>query len=74
MIAKKIILCYPNFHLDFDVYTDASDYYLGAVIVQKDGPIDVYSRKLTTAQRNYTVMEKELLSTIKTGVNFRNFY
>ena len=47
MMAKKTLLRYPNFRLDFDVYTDASDYQLGAVIVQKDEPVPFYSRTLT---------------------------
>ena len=73
MMAKKALLHYPDFKLDFDVYTDTSNYQLGAVIVQENGPVTFYSRKLTPAQMNYTVMEKELLSIIETCVHFRNF-
>ena len=72
MMAKKIILSYPNFYQDVDVYTDATDYQLGMVIVQKDWVVACYSRKLTSTQRNYTGMEKELFSTIETCVYFRN--
>ena len=73
MMAKKIIFCCLNFGQDFDVYTGGGDYQLGVVIVQKDGPVDFYRRKLTSSQRNYTVMGKELLSTIETCVYFCNF-
>jgi RNase H-like domain found in reverse transcriptase len=54
------------------VYTDASDYQLGAVISQKSWPIAFYSRKLDSAQRNYTTMEKELLSSIETSQQYRH--
>ena len=35
MAKNKELLHNPNFKLDFNFYTDASDYQLGAVIVQK---------------------------------------
>ena len=57
MMAKKVLLHYSNFELDFDVYADASDYQLGSVIVQKNGPVAFFSCKLTPTQMNYTLME-----------------
>jgi hypothetical protein len=51
-IGKEVLLCYPDFNkpVIFHFYTDASDYQLGAVIMQDKKPIDFYSRKLNTAQ------------------------
>ena len=69
----KILLRFPNFRLDFDVYTDTNDYQLCAVIVQKDWPVAFYSSKLSPAQQKYTVMKNELFFTIVTCVYFRNF-
>jgi RNase H-like domain found in reverse transcriptase/Reverse transcriptase (RNA-dependent DNA polymerase) len=66
-IAWQVLLKYPDFTQPFDVYTDASDYQLGSVISQNAWPVAFYSRKLTPAQKNYTTMEKELLSIIKTS-------
>ena len=52
-------MIYPDFNEHFDIHTDASNFQLGAVIIQNGKPIDFCSRKLTGAQSRYTVMEKE---------------
>jgi hypothetical protein len=73
-IAHQVFLRYPDFSKPFDIFTDASDYRLGAVFAQESWPITFYSRKLNLAQRNYTTMEKELLSIVETAQHYRRIF
>jgi hypothetical protein len=71
-ISAESLLTYPNFDIPFDVYTDASDRQLGAVILQEGKPIAHFSRTLNPAQRNYTVTDKETLSIVELLKEYRN--
>ena len=71
-LAREVLCAYPDFSQSFEVHTDASKKQIGAVISQKGKPIAFYSKKLNSAQKNYTVTEKELLSIVATLKEFRN--
>ena len=72
LVAREVLLSYPNFNDVFEIHTDASATQLGAVISQKGSPIAFYSRKLNPAQTRYTTTERELLAIVETLKEFRN--
>lgn len=63
-LVTSPILRHPDFRQPFYVQCNASDVGTGAVLFQKDEsggqhPIAYFSHKLTSAQRNYSVTERE---------------
>ena len=63
-LVEAPLLRSPNEAKPYDVITDASDYGLGAVLMQEGHPVAFESRKLNSAELNYTVTEKEMLAVI----------
>ena len=70
-IARDVVLAYPDFSQEFEIYTDASSKQLGAVITQGNRPIAFFSRKLTKMQQHYSLTKIELLAIVETQKEFK---
>ncbi len=70
LMAANVLAAYPDHNKQFNVYTDASDFQLGACIIQEGRLVAYSSRKLTKSQQNYTSLEKEMLSIMATLKEF----
>ena len=55
----------------FDLFTDASNEAVGAVMLQDDIPVGYFSRRLLTAERNYSTFDRETLAIVKALKHFR---
>ena len=65
------MLAFPDLSQPFEIYTDANNLQLGAVVAQNNKPIAFLSCKLNHAQRRYTTTECELLAIVETLKEFR---
>ncbi len=77
-LSNRPVLNQPDFTLPFSVATDASDSGVGAVLFQepKEGVrkyIAFVSKALTSSQRNYPVLQKELLAIVYGLSRFRDY-
>lgn len=76
-MSKAPVLASPDPTGKFIVTTDASDFAIGAALSQQfdsgERPIAFYSKKLSSAEVNYAVHEKELLAVIQALKEWRCF-
>ncbi len=70
LMAADALAAYPDHNKRFEVKTDASDFQLGAGIIQEGRPVAYFLQKLTKSQQNYTTTEKEMLSIVATLEEF----
>jgi RNase H-like domain found in reverse transcriptase/Reverse transcriptase (RNA-dependent DNA polymerase)/gag-polyprotein putative aspartyl protease len=73
MIAKDVILQYPDLTKPFTVISDASLLGTGAVLLQDGRPVAFTSKKLSGAERNYATGEQELLGVINALTEWRYY-
>ena len=73
MIEADVKLAFYDPQKDLVLENDASEYGLGAVMMQDGRPVAFASRSLTPAERNYAQIEKEMLA-VKYGLEkFHHF-
>jgi hypothetical protein len=73
------ILVFPDWTKEFHVYVDVSSIALGAVLAQPrtreiDHPLDFSSKKLSTAEINYTTTEREGLAMVYALQKFFHYF
>jgi len=66
LMAADTLSAYPDQNNWFNIFTNLSNYQMGACIIQEGRPVAYYSKNLNSAQKNYTTMEKEMLSSVAT--------
>jgi len=69
LLSSYPVLVAPDFSLPFKLAVDASDFGVGAVLLQGDAmgleqPVCDFSRKLNIHQKHYSTIEKEALALI----------
>lgn len=78
ILTSPPVLAQPDFTKRFSIQCDASDLGVGAVLFQEisegyEKPIYFFSSKLTTAEKNYSVTERECLAVVKAVQKFRPY-
>lgn len=75
-LIRSPILIYPDFANKFEIFSDALNDTLGAVLAQKvEGiyhPVAFASRQLNKHERNYSTSEKEMLAIVWAARHFNN--
>jgi hypothetical protein len=72
LMAAEVLCAYPDHNKPFHIFTDESDYQLGACIMQEGKPVACSSMKLNSAQMNYVTIDKELLCVVATLCEFHS--
>ena len=71
-LATKTTLARPDFSRPFQVYTDASDDGIGAILTQDGKIVEFFSEMLSKAQKKWSVSEKEAFALVKAATRWKD--
>ena len=75
-VKSKVILWHIDPYKPFHIFSDASDYASGSVLLQeKNGemrPVAFHSKVFSQAERNYTTTEREFLAILHSLKKYHN--
>eukprot|EP00957_Ditylum_brightwellii_P006279 476342-Ditylum_brightwellii.AAC.1 len=72
LVLQTMMLVYPQLDKTFGLYPDTCDVQIGGFLVQEEMLLGCFSRKMNSAQRNYPMMDKELLAAHQCLKHFDN--
>ena len=73
IVNRSSTLYIPNFDDKFDLYTDASLDGISGILVQNGYIVQLFSKELIPAERNYSINKLELLALYKSLKQFRYY-
>ncbi|KAG0442321.1 Retrovirus-related Pol polyprotein from transposon 17.6 [Dictyocoela muelleri] len=71
LIKKNTLLVNPDLNKEFVLECDASNYSISSVLKKKCKAAGFFSKYLSKSEINYSVTEKEMVSTFKSLNNFK---
>jgi hypothetical protein len=72
-MSSTLVLSLPDFTEQFIIETDACDLGIGAVLLQRDQPVDFLSKTLSQQHQHLSIYEKEFLALIMAADKWRQY-
>jgi len=64
ILVKALMLKLPDFDKDFEIHSDASDFAIGRVLMQKKRSMAFESKKLSETKQRWSTHEEEMWAVI----------
>ena len=68
-LSTAPVLALPNLHQPFKIEIDASEFSMGAILMQGGEPVCYHSKTFLGAVNNYPTYDKELYALVRSDKN-----